>query len=144
MITWLKEYIVTVIAIAIISLILESLLPEGNVKKYAAYAFSIILSISMIQPLLQIKGDINIPEINVSNTSIDYLTAVKTTVNGIIGYEDAEVTVKQNDDKIESITIKTGDKKIIEDAIAKITEDDVKEIIYAIYGVDKEKIHISE
>ena len=42
MISWLKEYILSVISISVIGLVLDSVLPNGNVKKYGQFALSII------------------------------------------------------------------------------------------------------
>ena len=72
----------------------------------------------------------------------DYTDAVKSTVNGISGFEDAEVDVVQNENKIKSITIYTKGEKVLEKAEEDIKKEYVKKLLSTIYGV--ENIYFSE
>ena len=46
-----KEYVLSLIAVSISGLLIDVLLPEGNIRKYSNFAISIILSIILIQPI---------------------------------------------------------------------------------------------
>lgn len=144
MISWLKEYILSVISISVIGLVLDSVLPNGNVKKYGQFALSIILSIALIQPLTSfIKKDFSIEQ-NFSEYSVDYTSAVKSTVNSIKGFEDAEVFLTSENNKITSITVHTHRERILEDAVEDITSGYLKRILNAVYGVEINNIKILE
>lgn len=137
-----REYILSVISISISGLILDALLPDGNIHKYANFALSVILSIVLIQPIVSFfNKDFNV-EYEKVQYSFDYTDAVLRTVNSISGFEDADVEVEQDNNKIQSITVKTGSEKIIEKAEEEIKKDYVKKILSTIYGV--ENVYFSE
>lgn len=144
MIGWLKNYVASIIAVAVIGLILDCLLTEGNLKKYAMYGVSLVLSVCLVQPIIKGNFEINIPQISRQEYIIDYKTAVRSTVNSISGYEDADVDVKQEDNKITSITIKADKDKMLEEALKDATKNYVKKIISTIYGVSEDNIYFTE
>lgn len=144
MIGWLKNYVASIIAVAVIGLILDCLLTEGNLKKYAMYGVSLVLSVCLVQPIIKGNFEINIPQISRQEYIIDYKTAVRSTVNSISGYEDADVDVKQEDNKITSITIKADKDKMLEEALKNATKNYVKKLISTIYGVSEDNIYFTE
>ncbi|MBE7092453.1 MAG: hypothetical protein E7365_04670 [Clostridiales bacterium] len=145
MISWIKEYILTIVVISVIGLILECLLNEGNIKKYAMFGVSIILCVNMIQPFLKINFEINKPDINNKyHYTIDYNDAVSSTVNSVKGFENAKVNVDSQNNKIIKITINPNADKLIEKTISNTTKEYIKTLLNAIYGVDKENIFFTE
>ena len=144
MIDWLKNYILSLVSVSVIGLILECLLTEGKIKKYAMFGVSIILSLSLIQPIFNIKTDFEIPTQENQQVSIDYETAIKSTVNSIKGYEDASVSVIAQNNEIKKVTILCSDEKMLDEAVINAKKDYVKKIISAVYGVKKENIYFSE
>lgn len=139
----LKEYVLLIISISIACLILDTLLPEGNIRKYGNYAFSVILSIALIQPVVSFfKEDIDVKLKNYGQYQFDYTEAVKTTVNSISGFEDAEVYVEQQNNRIESITIYSGGDKLLEKAVENAKKDFVRKMLFNVYGT--ENIYFSE
>ena len=138
----IKEYVLSIISISITGLLLDVLLPEGNIRKYSNFAVSIILSIILIHPIANVfDKDFNF-ELESIQYEFDYTDAVKSTVNGISGFEDAEVDVVQNENKIKSITIYTKGEKVLEKAEEDIKKEYVKKLLSTIYGV--ENIYFSE
>lgn len=139
----LKEYVLSIISISIACLVLDTLLPEGNIRKYGNYAFSVILSIALIQPVVSFfKEDIDVKLKNYGQYQFDYTEAVKTTVNSISGFEDAEVYVEQQNNRIESITIYSGGDKLLEKAVENAKKDFVRKMLFNVYGT--ENIYFSE
>ncbi len=144
MIEWIKGYIIKIIVIALIGTVIECILPEGNVKKYGVFAFSIILSISMIQPFVEAKSKLNAPELSNSAFYIDYSEAIKATVNGVEGFENAEVYVLQENNTVLGITVSVPKGKLLEEATKLFSTEELKNMLSAVYGINKEKITITE
>lgn len=144
MIEWLKNYILSLVSVSVIGLILECLLSQGNVKKFAMFGVSIILSLSLIQPIFNLKTDFEIPTIANQQVNIDYETAIKSTVNSITGYEDAFVSVVTQNNEIKKVTIVCSGEKLLDKAAINAKKDYVIKIINAVYGVEKENIYFSE
>ena len=143
MMAWLKNYIISLVSVSVIGLILECLLAESNVKKYAMFGVSIILSISLVQPLLNIKADFSFTKKQTQQISVDYEQAIKATVNSIGGYEDAFVSVLCQNNEIIKVTIKSTSEKLLDKAVETAKQEYVKKIISAVYGVEIEKIYLS-
>ncbi len=143
MIVWLKNYIISLVSVSVIGLILECLLAEGNVKKYAMFGVSVILSISLIQPLLNIKTDFKFTKTQTQQVSVDYEQAIQATVNSIGGYEDATVSILCQNNEIIKITINSTSEKLLDKAVETAKQEYVKKIVSAVYGVETEKIYFS-
>ncbi len=132
----LKQYILSIISVSIAALIFDTLLPEGNVRKYGNFAFSLILSIALIQPVTSfLKSDFELDN-NVIKYEIDYTDAVKSTVNSISGFEEAEVSVEHIDNKIESITVFLNGEKLFEKAEEQVKKDFVRKMLSVVYGTE--------
>ena len=144
MINWLKNYILSLVSVSVIGLILECLLTEGKIKKYAMFGVSIILSLSLIQPIFNLKTDFKMPTIENQQVNIDYETAIKSTVNSINGYEDAFVSVITQNNEIKKVMIVCSGEKLLDKAVENAKKDYVIKIISAVYGVEKENIYFSE
>lgn len=138
----LKKYILSIISISITGLFIDVLLPEGNIRKYSNFAISIILSIILVQPIVSFFNKEFDFKFEGAKYEFDYTEAVKSTVNGISGYEDAEVEVSQNENRIKSITIYTKGEKVLEKAEENLKKEYVKKILSTIFGV--ENIYFSE
>lgn len=140
---FLKNYILTVTAISILGLFLDCLLPNGNIKKYSAFGVSIILSIALIQPIAEfLKKDFE-PEIYSAEYYFDYTEAVKSTVNSIKGFEDAQVFVEQEKNKITKITVISNNWRVLDKAIETTSTDFLKKMLNAVYGVSEQEIYFS-
>lgn len=132
----IKEYVLSIISISITGLLIDVLLPDGNIRKYSNFAISIILSVILIQPITNLFDKEFDFEFEKTNYEIDYTKAVEATVKGISGFEDSEVDVVQDENKIESIIIYTNNEKILEKAEEELKKEYVKKILSTIYGVE--------
>ncbi len=141
---WIKSYICSVTGIAIISLIVDCVLPEGNVRKYARFACALILSLCIISPLLDWKPETSFSVSENEQFFVDYTQAVEKTVHGIYGFENAQVSVSQDNGKIQEIHITLSDSKLIEKAQQAAMEEYLRNTLSAIYGIEKENISIKE
>ena len=138
---WLKEYVLRITSISIIGLLLECIMPSGNIKKYASFGLSLILSISLISPLLNFEVN-NISFDFEERYEFDYTESVKSTVNSVKGFEKADVYVEQENNKISTVSIKSNNDKTLEKAVQKAMMDFLKNIINVVYGVEKDNIYI--
>ena len=143
MIDWLKNYILSLVSVSVIGLLLDCLLTEGKIKKYAMFGVSIILSISLIQPLLKLNVDFNVPTVSNKQINIDYETAIKSTVNSISGFEESSVSIICQNNEIKKVTIICSTEKLLDKAVENAKKDYVKNIINAVYGVNKNNIYFS-
>lgn len=137
----MKKYILTVIGIAVISIICNAILTEGKIKKYAQFAFSVILSLALIFPTADFLKEKIFAPISFDFQNVDYLFSVEQTVKAF--YKNATVSVVQNGNKIEKIYIDLSQEKILDKAQAEILKGQVKEILSAMYQVDEENINFN-
>ena len=54
--TIIGEWIVNLVIIAILAVLMDMILPNGNMKKYTGLLFGLIILIMFLQPLLQLIG----------------------------------------------------------------------------------------
>lgn len=144
MIEWVKGYITSITGVAILSLIVDCVLPEGNIRKYARFACALILSICIISPIFDLKPDTPISLESNEQFFVDYTQAVEKTVQGIYGFENVSVSVTQNGGKIQEIVITLSDSKLLEKAQQTAMKEYLCNTLSAIYGVEKENIWIKE
>ena len=142
MIDWVKEYITSVTGVAILSLIVDCVLPEGNIRKYARFACALILSICIISPIFDLKPDTAFSLEKNEQVYIDYTQAIEKTVQGIYGFENASVRVTQNGGKVQEIFITLSDSKLLEKAQQTAMKEYLCNTLSAIYGIEKENIWI--
>ena len=132
----IKEYILTVISVSIAGLLADALLPDGNIKKYANFAVSLVLSFALIYPAINLTNkNVNVLFDNIEY-KFDYTVAVKSTVNSVEGFEDASVSVEQENNKIKSITVILKSDKLLERAEEELKKDFLIKILSAVYGTD--------
>ena len=143
MIEWLKNYVLSITGVSVLSLLAECLIPQGNVKKYASFAMGVILSVCIISPLFSLgKQQIQMPL--EEEYVFDFTSAIENTVQSVYGFEDASVSVLQNKNKIEKIIITPKSDKLLEEAVRIATGEMLKSTLESVYSVDKENIIISE
>ena len=141
MIAWLKEYVLSVLTVSVVSLALEAIIPDGRIKRYFAFGMALILSVCLISPILKLN-----PEFKIDNYSIeaeyDLSDAVTRSVRSVSGFEDAQVTIVQDKMRIRQITVLCGDKKLLEEINDAVGTGFLKNMLSAVYGVEKENIRI--
>ena len=134
----MKQYILTIIGISIISIICDSILTQGKIKKYARFAISLILSIALIYPavdfLKQKSGFLPTFE----EVEIDYSFSLEQTVKAF--YKNATVTVMQDGNMITKIYIDLSQEKLLDKAQAELLKNEVKNILSQMYGIDEQDI----
>lgn len=134
----MREYVLSVIGVAVISIICNTVLNEGKIKKYAQFAFSLILSLALIYPAFDFfKQKISTP-INLTVQDVDYSFSVEQTVRAF--YKNATVQIAQNGNKIEKIYIDLSQEKILDKAEAEIFKGQVKQILSKMYLIEEENI----
>ncbi len=132
----MKWYFLKIASMGILTVVSECLLPKGNIKKYAVFALSVIMTVSLIFPLKEIKTeDFNI------NTTMEYDSSgikdgVMKTVRGIKGFENASVDVKMENMKITAINIKMNNGKMLESAVAEVHKEYLKAVLKALYRTE--------
>ena len=109
------EWVVTVCAIAILSVMCDVILPEGQTRKYVRTVFGIIVTLVMIKPVLSfispvLNTDADYSEIKVQQSYIDSVTRKKNeaAVNSVKNRLEAngvDVRDVQLADNGESVTV---------------------------------------
>ena len=140
----IKGYITSITGVAILSLIVDCILPEGSVRKYARFACALILSICIISPVFDLKPDVSLSLESNEQFFLDYTQAVEKTVQSVYGFENARVSVTQSSGKIQEICITLTDSKLLEKAQQAAMKEYLCNTLSAIYGVEKENIWIKE
>ena len=121
----MKEYVSTIIYICIFMVILEMILPDNKLKKYVWVLVSLIIIITLINPIVNVLKNDNVIE------------AISTGIENIQG----KVHIKEYDfNNLQSTMISTSVKKKLEDEIYSKCKErfDLK------YGINKVKIILSE
>lgn len=134
----MKEYILTVIGISIVSIICDSILTEGKIKKYARFAISIILSLALIYPAVDFLKQKNVSLPAFEQMQTDYSFSVEQSVKAF--YKNATVTVLQNGNKVDKIYIDLSEEKLLDKAQAELLKNQVKSILSQMYCVDEQDI----
>ncbi len=139
---WLKNYVLSLTGVSIISLCVDCFLQNGKIKKYARFAIALVLSLCIIQPILSI-GSIELPQIDDgTRQNVDYSYAIEATVRGVSGFENAVVSVEELDDSVSKIYIYPNNDKLFEDAKALANVDFLKNVISAMFSIKEENIII--
>lgn len=172
MIEFFKNWCEGIIVAVIISIIIESILPEGNNRKYVKVVIGIYIIFTILNPFLG-KLDTDIEFTNMINMATIETSAVDTEnikqmyTSGIeetlkmnieekFGYKvnKINITYDENFENIENINIEiqnTNIVKVEKVEIGKENEvieedsdyDDVKKYISENYELDKDKISIT-
>lgn len=108
------QWVITVAGIAILSVICDVILPEGQTRKYVKTVFGIIVTLVMIQPIIGFFGG----ELNVDvsdKTSIEaqehYLQNIQNKKN-IIAIENVKRVADENGYKVKDISLSTISKSL--------------------------------
>lgn len=123
MIDFLKTYIEELIYVAIFVVIIELILPKGNMKKYVYSVVSIIILLLIISPILSKGSEVNI----------------KGAIEGVI----QTISKSSKDNKLEgsSIDFENFKTSVITDEVKEKIQTDVKEKLLNI-GLEVEYIDI--
>ena len=163
--TWCEGIIVAVV----ISIIIESILPEGNNKKYVKVIISIYIVFTILNPILgkvdanmDFSENFNFPSIETSSTGTEnikkmYTKGIEETLKNDIeekfGYKVNNIKIIYTEDytDIEEIELKLQNTRIATVEPVKIGESqennidfsDVKKYISENYGILNDKILIN-
>lgn len=137
----MKEYVLTIIGISIITLIVDAILVDGRIKRYSHFAIAVILSIALIFPALNLVKNKKIPSLTMENQEIDYSFSVEQTVKAF--YKNSSVKVSQDSSKLYKIYIDLSNEKILDKAQAEIFEKEIKKILSGIYSIDENDVIIN-
>lgn len=131
----LSGYALSVFTIIIISAIADMLLPEGKLRKTAKTVFSLIITLTLISPIIKlVKGDVNIglPEyeqIQIDSAFVDYVNYISKTDYEKLIFDTLEFN---NIENVKSVACDIDDKS----KLIKIIE-----IIYDKDGISGEDLH---
>ena len=142
------QWVITVAGIAILSVICDVILPEGQTRKYVKTVFGIIVTLVMIQPIIGFfSGELNV---DVSDkTSIEaqehYLQNIQNKKN-IIAIENVKRVADENGYKVKDISLSTISKslKIKVDCVYNKKSEETLTTIVAIYFPDYKLILTSK
>lgn len=155
---WLRNYILTVAALGIVSAVADVLMPEGNVRRFARFAISLLLTLALCAPVVSLlqngslEGFAALESAEIPQT--DTLSAgdeIKKNIDGMIqkysGFEAATCDVTIDEDlRVEQVTIykNLGEEGIVDSLLHEKSEKSIKLLISAVYGLAQENIFIEE
>ncbi|MEG0074151.1 MAG: stage III sporulation protein AF [Clostridia bacterium] len=126
MITIFKQWIYTIIGVSIFSILIELILPKGNLKKYIYVTMGMLMLAVIISPCVNmLKNE------NIEKSVTDVLSNIET--------KNGDMDLK----KIEEIG-KEKDKLVMEQVVEKLTEDIKKRAVAYSIDVDKVQVNINE
>lgn len=147
---WLVKYIMVVCSAGIISLILDGIIPESNIKKAARFGIALIMTLMICTPILTlITGkNLQLPTRSIE-TSVDLnrlkdqtKTAITRLVRLSNAFSQADVDIEMQQTQITEITIYNKNSSIIDSLKMKAAEDELKKYLSVLYGVEVNKIII--
>lgn len=147
---WLVKYIMVVCSTGIISLILDGIIPESNIKKAARFGIALIMTLMICTPILTlITGkNLQLPTGSIE-TSVDLnrlkdqtKTAITRLVRLSNAFSQADVDIEMQQTQITEITIYNKNSSIIDSIKMKAAEDELKKYLSVLYGVEVNKIII--
>lgn len=172
MIGFFKNWCEGIIVAVIVSIIIESILPDGNNKKYVKVIIGIYIIFTILNPILgKINTNIDLSDsiielptvetssVNTSNIQMAYAKGLEETLKTEIqelGYnvKNVKITFDNNYENIEKITLTIDDINIAEVEKVEIsnTQDnknktnygELKEYISQNYNISKDNINVNE
>lgn len=123
MIDFLKTYIEQLLYVAIFIVLIELILPKGNMRKYVYSLASIIILFVIISPVFSSANEINI----------------KGALDNVV--QAISKSTKNNDVKNEAIDFNNFKNKIITNSVKEKIEVDIKEKLLTI-GLEVEGVEI--
>lgn len=155
MIEFLKKWCEELIVSAIVSILVEMLVPEGNIKKYVRVIIGIYIVFVIINPVVRNIGSINLEtwssEVQknsntIANSQIEEMSNIyaRTMENEIKSKFDfiSEVRISLTEDleDVERIEIEVLSENDIVDGENKL--DELKSFLNENYGITEDKIYI--
>ena len=140
---WLTGYVVKICAAALISFVVDMLLPEGNIKRTARFCASLVITIIICAPLINLftqqQTVITPPDEN--HSVPDEYQAITQLIKTVDGFNEAQVTVTLSDGNPYSVEIYKNQNGA---PINKLNEQKIIELISVLYKIDENKIYIRE
>lgn len=87
----LREWITSLTVIAVLSALVDILLPEGAFRKYTGFIFGLIMMVLILQPMLRVLGSLG----DLEDTLSVHLTQSELAVASVQSARLSEVTQKQ-------------------------------------------------
>ena len=152
----IKNFLITIICLVFILSIILLIFPNGKTKNTLKLVFSIIISISIFMPLLNLKFEINSDSNDDIKYDYSYLTyfsdkkekEIKEIIEKILAeknIKDSEITVSFNSNliEIESITINIKKEIILKKEEHIVFIEEIKKIISNCFLINIDKVEIN-
>lgn len=134
---WLRGYVLTVMGASVIALVVDCIVPEGTIRRFARFGTSLVVCAAMLMPFASLPSLADTASLSQAPTFVpDYTEAVTRTVHAVPGYENARVYVETQDGAICAIVISTGGK-LIEEASSALTRRYLTDTLSALFGTDR-------
>jgi len=151
---WLKGYILTITIIGIASILADVLLPEGNIKKFARFTVSLVLSLALCAPVISLikNSNFSVPQVSIpiaeqSQSSEQIEQNIDQIIKHYTGFENATASVEIDSKlKVLSVTIEKNvqEQGIVDTMLNQKTEKNLITLISTLYGVSEANIIIKE
>ena len=146
---WLTGYVIKICGAALISFIVDMLLPEGNIKKTARFCASLVITVIICAPLAglfsQRETAVILPQATDRPDQEQMKQSVEKAITQLIktvtGFENARVSVTFSDGAPYSAEIY---KNKSDAPINKLNEQKIIELISDLYKIDPNMIYIRE
>ena len=140
------QWVVTVAGIAILSVLCDVILPEGQTRKYVKTVFGVVVTLVIVQPLIGLFNDSD--WFSFSSDSVDgiqeqYIESVDNRQNRNIA-DSLKLLLEYKDISVGSITVSNIEKSVtlqLEESYSKQHEDIVR-VAVSSYFPDYEIITI--
>ena len=140
------QWVVTVAGIAILSVLCDVILPEGQTRKYVKTVFGVVVTLVIVQPLIGLFDSSDL--FSFSGDSLDgiqeqYIESVDNRQNRNTA-DSLKMLLKYNDISVGNVTVSTVDKSVtlqLEETYSKQLEDVVR-VAVSSYFPDYEIITI--
>ncbi len=171
MIRFLKSWCEGIIVAVILSMIIESILPEGNHKKYVKVVIGIYIIFTILNPFLgklntnmEFSNFLNIPTVETSSVNTKdiqklYADGIEQTLKNSIQEEfncivkTIQITYDKNYENFEKVELEIQENNIskvetveignkVQNEENLIHEEDIKNYISENYNLNKNKIFI--
>jgi len=152
---WLQNYIVTIAVIGIVSVLADVLLPEGNIKRFARFGISLVLSLALCAPVITLlkQGDLSaaldleLPLTDITSTEEEIENNITRMVQKYSGFESASCSVELNTLlKVQQVTISKNltEEGVVDSLLHEQSQKNILLLISAVYGVEEANIMIEE
>lgn len=133
------QWVVTVAGIAILSVLCDVILPEGQTRKYVKTVFGVVVTLVIVQPLIGLFGS-NIGWMSLEGDTSgsvqqQYIENVNARQNSNAA-ESVKILLKSKDIYVQSVTVSDIDKTVtlqLDEAFTKETENILIAVISAYF-----------